>query len=871
MKTPLSPRFFLVAGAAFAAVLLSPTQSFAQDQVQEATAPSTKSGAGAKKASTSLEEVLVTARRRHESLQETPIAVTAISGAELQERGIVNIGELTKSIPSVEITESVSNLIYIRGIGQRSAFARVDPTVGVYLDNIFLPRADGHLMDTVDVENIQVLRGPQGTLFGKNTTGGAMVLTLEKPKDEHEGYVFGSLGNYGRHQFRGAYNFPVTDHLFARVAFNYLKDDGFFEDDSQNETNTSKGRISVMGQLRWEASSSVLVDSLFYYGKIDERLPGSYCTPINNENAVLDRGLYLMWPGDTDASNPTAYKENCASNSRERLGDLKSNMGPNNLMDRKLDTYLLATTIDWELNDDLSMKIIAGARDETKGPLISSDQDGGPSNFNESFTTDDGGRESYSLELQLNGTVFDGAVTYTGGLFAMRETNTEEFTLINSLNGLDAASLAAVAAGNRPSQPTSPLGTSPVVGILVDPILRSAFDLTNETLAAFLQSSWNVTEKLELTLGIRWTEETRSSGLVVRGTDRAAVGQRLLTSGLGFGPAAEGFSPFFGTWLQDPVGLAMSLFPDADGDGFHDFPEAAAPLRTDSKKRVFEKITPMGSLSYQFESLPNNVDSLMIYGTWSSGFKSGFFEPKGVDGLAQVEPEEVENREIGFKLEAFRRSMRFNAALYTMDFDNQQLIQVDADSQNNLVVIYQNAGNSEIEGVELEMQWIPSPSVLINLSASHNEYSFANFTDNDLLQAALGKTVILDRSDETFPVSPETTFAFGIQYAMDTDMGIFTPRLDYSYKSDVYYGLDDGAHTIYEQDPDAAGQAAYSIVDLRLIWQNSAGDTTIAGYVKNALDKRYDIGIAAVADSVATSFQTYGDPRRYGVEIRKHF
>ncbi len=143
MKTPLSPRFFLVAGAAFAAVLLSPTQSFAQDQVQEATAPSTKSGAGAKKASTSLEEVLVTARRRHESLQETPIAVTAISGAELQERGIVNIGELTKSIPSVEITESVSNLIYIRGIGQRSAFARVDPTVGVYLDNIFLPRADG--------------------------------------------------------------------------------------------------------------------------------------------------------------------------------------------------------------------------------------------------------------------------------------------------------------------------------------------------------------------------------------------------------------------------------------------------------------------------------------------------------------------------------------------------------------------------------------------------------------------------------------------------------------------------------------------------------------------------------------------------------
>lgn len=862
MKTTLSPRIMLVAGGMLSAAVLS-SHAFGQTET-----PAASSG---KKVSSSLEEVLVTARRRRESLQETPIAVTALSGAELQERGIINIGELTKSIPSVEITESVSNLIYIRGIGQRSAFARVDPTVGVYLDNIFLPRADGHLLDTVDVENIQVLRGPQGTLFGKNTTGGAMVLTLEKPKDEREGYIFGSLGNYGRHQVRGAYNTPITDTLFARAAFNYLKDDGFFEDDSQNETNTSKGRMSFLGQLRWEASSSVLVDTLLYVGKIDERLPGSYCTPINNENAVLDRGLYLMWPGDTDASNPTAYKENCASNSRERLGDLKSNMGPNNLMDRKLDTYLLAATVDWELSDTLSMKIIGGARDETKGPLISSDQDGGPANFNESYNTGDGERSSYSLELQLNGTMFDGAVTYTGGLFGMRETNTEIFTLINSLNGLDAASLAAVAAGNRPSQPLTPLGTSPVVGILVDPILHSAFDLENETLAAFLQTSWNATEQLELTFGIRWTEETRRSDLVVRGTDREAVGQRLFTSGLGFGPAVQGFNPFFGTWLQDPVGLAMSLFPDADGDGLHDFPEAAEPLRTDSKDRVFEKITPMASLSYQFESLPDNVDSLMVYGTWSSGFKSGFFEPKGVDGLAQVEPEEVENREVGFKLEAFDRSMRFNMAFYDMDFDNQQLIQVDTDTNNNLVVIYQNAGSSRIKGAELELQWMPSPGMMINLSASNNDYSFSDFGDNDLLQAALSNPTFIDRSDETFPVSPETTFAFGIQYAMDTDIGLFTPRLDYSYKSDVYYGLDDGAHTIYEENPDNAGQAAYSVVDLRLTWQNANGDTTIAGYVKNALDKRYDIGIAAVADSTATFFQTYGDPRRFGIELRKLF
>ena len=142
MKTTLSPRIMLVAGGMLSAAVLS-SHAFGQTET-----PAASSG---KKVSSSLEEVLVTARRRRESLQETPIAVTALSAAELHERGIINIGELTKSIPSVEITESVSNLIYIRGIGQRSAFARVDPTVGVYLDNIFLPRADGHLLDTVDL------------------------------------------------------------------------------------------------------------------------------------------------------------------------------------------------------------------------------------------------------------------------------------------------------------------------------------------------------------------------------------------------------------------------------------------------------------------------------------------------------------------------------------------------------------------------------------------------------------------------------------------------------------------------------------------------------------------------------------------------
>ena len=231
----------------------------------------------------------------------------------------------------------------------------------------------------------------------------------------------------------------------------------------------------------------------------------------------------------------------------------------------------------------------------------------------------------------------------------------------------------------------------------------------------------------------------------------------------------------------------------------------------------------------------------------------------------------MENREVGFKLEALQRSLRFNMAIYSMDFDNQQLIQVDADSNRNLVVIYQNAGQSEIMGAEIEMQWMPTPGLMMNFSASNNSYKFTEFLDNDLMQAALGNTVSIDRSDEPFPVSPETTIAFGMQYMWQTDFGMITPRIDYSYKSDIYYGLDDGSYTVYQENKELSGQSAFSVVDLRLSWQNEAGDLTATFYMKNALDKRYDIGIAAVGDSVATFFQTYGDPRRFGLELRQVF
>lgn len=836
-------------------VLAAPSPSFAQQQA------------------TALEEVLVTARKREENIQQTPIAISAISGDALREQGINNSRELTKTVPSLEIRRGQANQIYIRGIGERTGFARVDPAVGVYLDDIFLPRSDGQLLDTVDVRSIQVLRGPQGTLFGKNTTGGAMVMNVIKAHDGEEAFIEAGLGNYGRKRLKAGINRPITDRLFMRVAVNSVKDDGYFENIAQQRNNPTNDRQSLLLQSTWQPSDDWEMDGLLFYGKVRENFPGINCRPVN-ENALLVRGLWLNYPGDKDPSNPQAYHANCAANSREALGDLKGNQGPNPQLDKDLDTYLLGLTARWQWRENMQWKAVFSARDAKEGPIQASDADGGPAQWSSNQNTEDSDRQSFSAELQLTGDLMEGALSFAAGAFAMHETNGENFTSSNVFTGIDSQTLGELTNGGPLTQPPQG-GTIPVVGMLLAPLTSSTFDLQNTTLGLFTQWSWQMHDNLELTGGLRWTSEERESQLTVFTADRDAISNRIISTGL-FGPSVEGLHTYNGPgrWDDDPISIAAALYSDGDGDGLIDYPMLSTPTREDKASDTFRQFTPMVSLAWRVPEqwFDNSVaDSLMLYATWSSGFKSGFFEPRGVDGLQRIEPERLENTELGFKLDAFDRRLRFNGAAYYMDYKDMQLIQVGTDSGNNLVVVFTNAGRSEVIGAELELQWLPIDGLMINASMSNNQYTFKEFSELDLNQAVFGNEVVVDRTDETFPVSPETTASLGVQYEYQGDGWSLTPRLDLSYKSDIFYGFDPASYRFYKEDIDSAGQPAYWLADARLSWRSHDQSLTIAGWVKNLTDKRYLIGVASVADSSATFTQAWGEPRMWGFDIYRTF
>src|SRR5690606_15052 len=255
--------------------------------------------------SLALEEVLVTARKREESMQDVPVAVSAFSGAQLREAGIGNVQDL--QVPGLQIDSNSSAQIWIRGVGQRDDSARIDAPVGVYVDGVYIARRDAQLLDMLDPESVQVLRGPQGTLFGKNTTAGALVVNTRKPNADFGGSIEGRLGNYDRRDAKAVLNLPlIDDTLYSKVSLGSIKRDGYQENTTNGQKQASEDRLLGSLQLRWLASDDVTVDTFAYYNKTREVQSGTSCRWLNNSAYGGQQALFQnwMWAGDTTAVWP---------------------------------------------------------------------------------------------------------------------------------------------------------------------------------------------------------------------------------------------------------------------------------------------------------------------------------------------------------------------------------------------------------------------------------------------------------------------------------------------------------------------------------------------------------------------------------------
>jgi len=374
----------------------------------------------------SIDEITVTARKRSESLQQAPVAVSAFTTAALEDRSINDTVSLTSFVPNLNSTTGLSGgshaNYFIRGVGQIDHVATVDSGVSLYLDGIYLGRANGANLSTLDVERIEVLRGPQGTLFGKNTLGGAIHVITAKPGEEFAGVASAVVGSRDWAEFRGWVNVPLEDNLFARISLNAKSQDGWATRIGDGEVFGDRESISGRARVLWIPSETVEVDLSFDI---------SHGRGTSNPISLAGIGSLGFYPPDFNQDdyipeNPyTTYAGFEAGND--------------------IDVWGLSGTVNWDVADNVSLKSITAYR--TLKQITGNDFDGSPIFGIDQIQATD--QWQFSEELQLSGLSFEGKLNWMLGLFYFKENVDQAIpihlftpTALNQVNYLDIENIA---------------------------------------------------------------------------------------------------------------------------------------------------------------------------------------------------------------------------------------------------------------------------------------------------------------------------------------------------------------------------------------------------------------------------------------------
>ncbi|MBN48668.1 MAG: hypothetical protein CMN85_03945 [Spongiibacteraceae bacterium] len=795
-----------------------------------------------------LEEVYVTARRREESLQETPVAVSAMGAEALAEAGVSSITDLQALVPGLQFGESGSKTpaIFIRGIGQREASAVLDPGVGVYLNGIFLARQDTQLLDTVDTQSIQVLRGPQGTLFGKNNTGGAMLVTTRAP-NLYEGEFGASVkgGNFGRKDVKLYGNLPlIEDKIATRFGISSKRFNGDIEN-VDGETFGDEDRLAVSLRTLWQVSEKFGVDVFAYWSRQDERSTALNCLLQNPEANIVQ----LVYPGLPSFTDACAVSEAAVDDHEVSINSDDSVIA--------MTSAMLALTMNWDFFDYEIKSITAWShqydiernddQDGTSNTIINN----GTRALNEVLAADgketrDETRDQFSQELQIVGSAFEDRVSYTFGAFASLERiDDNPFAQVIGPKGL---------AGIDPSTVTDAVipGLPALGGAAVFPLttLFGGFSsLENKSWALFSQFTWSITDTVQLTVGGRYTHEERERALTLVDINEQIYGPRI---GAAYIDQAGFYTP-----------ITRAQF-DALGQNLPDLP---VDVRQDADVRSEEwnNFTPAVTLAVQASEEwleVMNLDSALWYATYSEGFKAGGFEPRGPE-LVSFDPEEVVNYELGVKLDSLDSTLRFNAALYSLDYtDIHVRVAEQGERISDIFLFLSNAGEATIQGVEMETTLLLGNWVF-NANANYTDASYDKYTAT-IVTPGQGESIV-DRSDEPFALVPETTYSLTAQYNWTTSVGLIVPRLTVYYRDELFTGIDNLAVN-YESS---------FIDDLTLINARvnyfPGENIRVAAFVNNVTDEEYFKSGFAVSALLGAATLVQGQSRTVGMEFSYDF
>ena len=811
MKKQIKTGAVLCASAASLVLQLLPAAAIAQEEAKGV-----------------FEEVLVTARKRTETAQRVPIPITALSQKQLQTRNMTEIRDIERLSPNTSIQYSSVNgtaaQIFMRGIGQTNWSSTQDPKIGMYVDGVYLSRPQGGLLDFMDIERVEVLRGPQGTLFGRNTTAGLIHIINNKPSQEFEADVQFGIGNENHQSYGFMINTPITNSLAARFALYDKETDGNIINSVTGKDRGNENSLSYRGSLLWD-QDDFSAQFTFDHFEADERAPLGTCRFTGADDPFAAQGLPFL---ATIFGVYGDMKANCESTTKDVSIDNTNNESAKS----DVDAYTLRLGYDF---DGVELTSITSLRkiDNFNGSWGWVMGNGPNVNFLE-ILNNKSENEIFSQELRLTGSTDN--LNWVVGAYLFKEES-EESLDAPLFRGVTIPSPADWPFFYAPNPAGGTVGDS-VVGAQLYGSRYQAYDVVNKNKAVFAEATYTFNDRWDLTLGARYTED-----------DREFTRIQTLFGG-DFDPAY--FCPGMPT-----VELAPGVVIPGSDRCFQDV--------------SYDKITPRAIVNYQLN------DDVMFYASYSVGYSSGGFNQDV--RMRAYEPEVSDNYEFGFKSEFFNSKLRVNASAFINDYQNQQLTVgrvVNGQATADLI----NAQEAQIKGLELEVLGQLTDALSIAISAGYIEGDYKKFTVDDNAIETNSDTgeiteviVVRDLSDVEFGNNgDELSFDVSLLHIMDLgNNGDITSSLGYSYKDDQYSTL---------RNTPSSFEPSYWLLDSRVTWNLPNGKTHISLWGTNLTDEEYvdtqinqsgDLAVGGTDPSLGMTAVYWGAPQRFGLEVRHTF
>jgi iron complex outermembrane receptor protein len=835
----------------------------------------------AQEADVGLEEVTVSATRRTETnLQETPISVTAVTAADLDRAIAKDISGLATAVPGFSasrITAFNAASFALRGVGLTDIIVYQDSPVGVQVDDFVMPSVQTQLLDTFDIASAEVLRGPQGTLFGKNTTGGAVNIRSKRPNmSEFDGEIRLGAAKFGERTIQAAFDMPLVEDVFSvRIAASSVKSDGYYRlgatygpivsfntnpglgavgapftipgitgQVGRGTGERSGGQDSIAGRLKAQWNVTDNFTALFQYEILRDR---SDAVPSFNDTPSSPLYLWNALGFTRPTGDPL---DNVASTQRQ---DSLLRMGDGQVID--VDGAYM--NLEWELSESYKLYSVTGYRKQTEhlpntytGAAPVNTVTGQPLSLFDA--TRDTSRDTFQQEIRLASDL-DGPLNYVAGAFFQR--NDARFCVVQLLGFVDL--IQDFGAAMLPQQL---LNNSPQI---------LCNKQKSDSLAGFADLTWDVTDRFQLGAGFRYTRDEKSwEGRTQTGFADIAP--------MSSGPAVTAFS--------DPLQAGnFFLYP---GAGFNAAACSATLANSDSRftcsnGRVldFSNLeTSWSEPSWRVTGSFKITPDIFSYLTVSRGYKAGGYNDQtATSGILvpeltrPVDPEFATNYELGFKMQFADDRLRINPTIFFTEYKDAQraanVITVKAGAQFQETVFY-NAAEVTSKGAELEMQALLTDNFQLRLAASYLDAEYDSFLlQQPGITAADGSQILPindDLSGLPVPRSPKKSGSLTGVYTFNLGTGGTL-----QWAGDVYY---EDKNLFYIS---AAGRAFDAYLDSKTLlgtsftWKSESEKWTARVYGRNLSDERYRIA----SQSVATlwTHSQFGEPRNYGVQVGYNF